>query len=108
LSVDQVINSDHRRANEKFFSGALNFSWGTEVSMNMRLLRGLSGRVLECGCLVGVYETYDGAVVATIDARGPVCRASDHRLHAVIPVEALGGQDQEALAGVGGPHAPTP
>jgi hypothetical protein len=71
--------------------------------MNMRLLRGLSGRVLDCGCLVGVYETYDATVVATIDARGPVCRASAHRLHAVIPVEAV--EDHEhPLTPVGAQH----
>ena len=55
----------------------------------MRFLRGLSGRVLACGCLIGVYETYDGVVVATIDARGDACRESEHRLHAVVPAEAL-------------------
>ena len=47
----------------------------------MRLLRGLAGRVLPSGCLVGVYETYSGGVVATIDARGPACSRPDHRLH---------------------------
>jgi hypothetical protein len=47
----------------------------------VRLLRGLSGRVLDCGCLVGVYETYAGQVVATIDARGPVCTEPSHALH---------------------------
>ena len=47
----------------------------------MRLLRGLAGEVLTCGCLAGVYETYEGRVVVTIDARGAsiadVC--FDHR-----------------------------
>ncbi len=51
------------------------------VSPGMRLLRGLGGRVLPCGCLVGVYETYGGETVASIDARGIGCRRSDHRLH---------------------------
>jgi hypothetical protein len=54
----------------------------------MRLLRGISGRVLPCGCLVGVYETYSNAVVATIDACGPAC--ADHRLHQVVDLEAHG------------------
>jgi hypothetical protein len=75
--------------------------------MNMRLLRGLSGRVLDCGCLVGVYETYDSSVVATIDARGPVCRASGHRLHAVIPVEAV-EDHEDALVAVASSHHPRP
>jgi hypothetical protein len=65
----------------------------------MRLLRGLSGRVLPCGCLVGIYETYEGGVVATIDARGQGCQSRDHRLHARIPAEQLDGD--EADLGVG-------
>ena len=51
----------------------------------MRLLRGLAGRMLPCGCLAGVYETYDGDIVTTIDVRGSACRQSGHSLHAVIP-----------------------
>ena len=43
------------------------------------LLRGLTGRVLPCGCLVGVYETYAGKVIGSIDARG--CACDEHRLH---------------------------
>ncbi|HUL74727.1 MAG TPA: hypothetical protein VLT86_16570 [Vicinamibacterales bacterium] len=66
----------------------------------MRFLRGLSGRVLACGCLVGVYETYDGVVVATIDARGDACQDVDHRLHTVVPAEVL---DDRALASSGHP-----
>jgi hypothetical protein len=50
----------------------------------MRLLRGVAGRVLPCGCLVGIYETYEGSVVATIDARGPRCPQAAHELHAVV------------------------
>lgn len=61
--------------------------------MTMRLLRGLSGRVLSCGCLVGVYETYEGEVVATIDARGKQCSSPDHRLHAAISVQDLDHED---------------
>lgn len=51
----------------------------------MRLLRGLKGRVLPCGCLVGVYETYTGTVVATIDAKGAACTEPGHTLHAIVP-----------------------
>jgi hypothetical protein len=50
----------------------------------MRLLRGLAGRVLSCGCLVGVYETYTGEVISTIDARGLTCSDAAHRLHTVV------------------------
>ena len=54
----------------------------------MRLLRGLAGRMLACGCLAGVYETYDGDIVTTIDVRGTGCRQRGHALHAVIPAES--------------------
>lgn len=50
----------------------------------MRLRRGVAGRVLPCGCLVGIYETYDGSVVATIDAKGTTCAQGVHVLHAVV------------------------
>jgi hypothetical protein len=60
------------------------------VSPPMRLLRGLSGRVLPCGCLVGVYETYSGGVVATIDARGATCTQPGHRLHDAVDLSQLG------------------
>jgi hypothetical protein len=53
--------------------------------MNMRFLRGLGGRSLVCGCLVGIYETYSGRVVAAIDWRGPECHAPQHVLHATLP-----------------------
>jgi hypothetical protein len=48
----------------------------------MRLLRGLGGKALSCGCMVGVYETYDGQVVASIDAPASGCTL--HRLHQVL------------------------
>jgi hypothetical protein len=51
----------------------------------MRFLRGVTGRVLACGCLVGVYETYGGEIVATIDARGSFCTQAGHLLHAMVP-----------------------
>jgi hypothetical protein len=55
----------------------------------MRLLRGVAGKVLGCGCLVGIYETYGGSVIATIDARGPSCDVASHRLHEELPAAQL-------------------
>ena len=52
--------------------------------MSMRLLRGLAGKALTCGCLVGTYETYDGDIVTTIDARSPRCTDPRHRVHALV------------------------
>ena len=44
----------------------------------MRILRGLTSRLLPCGCLAGIYETYDGAVVTLLDDRGPHCTSGSH------------------------------
>ena len=52
--------------------------------MHMRLLRGVGGRTLRCGCLVGVYETYEGEVVTTIDVPSPTCADPQHRRRAVL------------------------
>ncbi len=49
-----------------------------------RILRGLSSRVLLCGCLVGRYETYEGKVVEMIDARSPGCSAAPHQTGHVL------------------------
>ena len=43
-----------------------------------RILRGLSSRRLPCGCLLGIYETYDGRVVSIIDAVGEACGNREH------------------------------
>jgi hypothetical protein len=45
----------------------------------MRILRGLSSRFLTCGCLVGVYETYDSEIVNILDARSASCREPEHQ-----------------------------
>lgn len=50
----------------------------------MRILRGLSSKLLACGCIVGVYETYDGHVVTVIDAPAASC-AEGHTAGKVIP-----------------------
>jgi hypothetical protein len=44
----------------------------------MRILRGLTSRLLSCGCIAGVYETYDGTVVTLLDDRSPECRVPSH------------------------------
>jgi hypothetical protein len=45
----------------------------------MRILRLLSSRPLPCGCLAGIYETYDGPTVWILDVRGQGCAAPEHR-----------------------------
>jgi len=67
----------------------------------MRFLRGLAGRVLPCGCLVGVYETYSGGVVATIDACGPSCSQPNHRLHEAVQLNQPGAMPTSVLDNAG-------
>jgi hypothetical protein len=63
----------------------------------MRLLRVLTGQLLPCGCLVGIYETYEGRVVASIDARGYDC--DHHRLHQTLSNRRAGAAARDgALA----------
>ena len=51
----------------------------------MRILRGLTSRVLPCGCVAGVYETYDGAVVTLLDERESTCQEDTHENGNRIP-----------------------
>jgi hypothetical protein len=53
---------------------------------SMRILRGISSKLLPCGCLTGVYETYDAEVVSILDAKGNDCVNSTHRDGKIIPV----------------------
>ena len=68
-------------------------------------MRGLAGRVLPCGCLVGVYETYSGGVVAAIDACGPACGQPCHRLHDPVPLNHPDPLPPGALDQAGTPTA---
>jgi len=52
----------------------------------MRILKGLSSKFLTCGCVAGVYETYDGLIVAVIDMRGSACDNDRHGRGKVVPV----------------------
>lgn len=51
----------------------------------MRILRGLTSRVLPCGCVAGIYETYDGAVVTLLDERESTCQIDTHENGNRIP-----------------------
>jgi len=68
----------------------------------MRILRGISGYFLDCGCLIGAYETYDGRTVCLFDACGPACSTSTHRVNAVLRVES----DQHLACARSGPYQP--
>ena len=47
--------------------------------MSLRVLRGLASRSLDCGCLLGVYETYDGLIIQIVDAPGNACKNPAHQ-----------------------------
>jgi hypothetical protein len=51
----------------------------------MRILRGLTSRLLPCGCVAGIYETYDGEVVALLDERDSACADQNHEAGNRIP-----------------------
>jgi hypothetical protein len=51
----------------------------------MRILRGLSSKFLPCGCLTGIYETYDGQVVGILDAKSGTCRITTHQNGKQLP-----------------------
>lgn len=55
----------------------------------MRILRGLTSRLLPCGCIAGVYETYDGAVVTLLDDRSPECPVPSHVAGSELPEFAM-------------------
>jgi hypothetical protein len=61
----------------------------------MRILRGLTSRLLSCGCLAGIYETYDGAVVTLLDDRNPACRVPTHIAGNEVPEFAIPTGDSE-------------
>ena len=44
----------------------------------MRILKGLTSRRLQCGCLVGIYETYQAEIVVVVDSRGEGCDNQEH------------------------------
>ncbi len=63
----------------------------------MRILRGLSSRFLPCGCLIGVYETYDSEIVNILDAKSDACHRPFHQNGKAVPADA--DADAELTAG---------
>ena len=59
----------------------------SDEDKHMRLLRGLGSRLLPCGCLAGIYETYADTTVTIIDARGEHCDHMEHTEGGVMPIE---------------------
>ena len=51
----------------------------------MRILRGLTSRLFPCGCIAGVYETYDGKAVTLLDDRHTSCTDALHVEGSALP-----------------------
>jgi hypothetical protein len=55
----------------------------------MRILKGLSSRFLACGCLAGVYETYEGEIVTILDVKAEACIDVRHEEGKPVPEPIL-------------------
>ena len=70
----------------------------------MRILRGLASKFLPCGCLTGVYETYDGQVVGILDAKSGTCTIDTHQDGKPLP-NALSSESYTGPVGSSGRSA---
>jgi hypothetical protein len=65
----------------------------------LRILRVVGSRSLECGCFVGLYETYNGATVEIVEERGPDCFDRSHEVGQVIrQAREVGSREREERA----------
>lgn len=64
----------------------------------MRILRGVGSQLLACGCLVGLYERYDGRVIGLIDAQSPACWNPLHRVNAAMPIPVTSPDEQPSTS----------
>lgn len=46
----------------------------------------VSGRVLPCGCVAGVYETWTRTFVTIVDERSSGCELDGHAIHQILSV----------------------
>ena len=57
------------------------------------LRRMLRGRMLPCGCSVGVYETRSGEIVQIVDAHAESCPIATHAVDTVLTGDAPASDD---------------
>jgi hypothetical protein len=57
--------------------------------MSVKVLRVVNSQKLRCGCLIGIYETYDGNTVGLIDAHAVECSDREHRLNHLVPFGSI-------------------
>ena len=65
----------------------------------MPILRGVGSQILACGCLVGLYERYDGRVIGLVDAQSPLCSNPSHRVNAAMPIPVTRKDEQPRPSG---------
>lgn len=53
--------------------------------------------MLPCGCVAGVYETYDGDVLTLLDERESTCQIDTHDTGNRIPDIGVAGSSEVAL-----------
>lgn len=64
------------------------------------LRRLVSGHCLDCGCLIGVYETKSAALVTIIDHLAPQCTVSAHTVNLVLDAETSAAAPDATVSAV--------
>lgn len=57
----------------------------------------VAGRVLDCGCLAGLYETWNGEFVEILDGPSDCCRHPHHNVNFVLNGTVTAGKRPESL-----------
>ena len=57
----------------------------------------VAGRVLDCGCLAGLYETWNGTFVEILDGPSDRCRHPHHNVNVVLNGTVTPGKRPESL-----------
>jgi hypothetical protein len=57
----------------------------------------VAGRVLDCGCLAGLYETWNGEFVEILDGPSDCCRHPHHNENFVLNGTVTAGKRRESL-----------
>ncbi len=76
-TASAVLTSAHDRSKARSLMG-----W----TPGLRSL--VSGRVLPCGCVAGVYETWTRSLVTILDERDVRCQNPGHAVHEILSIVA--------------------
>src|SRR5688572_33508746 len=86
--------ADRGRTSMRFSPGAM--VW-TLFGWTPGLRQIVAGRVLECGCLAALYETWNGEFVEILDGPSDCCRHSHHNVNFVLNGTVTAGKRPERL-----------